>query len=188
MASREKDFQAPFGKVLITVLDEATSQKWHGHIGVATGICMVSEAVPVRSIRDEARNHRWVLGLVTHALGCIDSRLGWRSTAFEDEVLRLERQQLPLRHVFERLIREDSASGVRCEPWFSCASGLSRVGVSLLSHGTSLDVTVFSKEGAMYVERDFPVVKTSIRKSQFNFIDRKGKTLASVPLGPALTH
>ena len=180
--------QAPFGKLLMSLEDENFYAPWHGHVTNSFGICEVTEAVPLPALLERANDHRWVLSLVRHALGCVVSANGWRSRELEEEVRKFEARSAPLVHFFSGLIQEDRISGVRCEPWFSAEPGITRVGVSLVSHGERQEVTVFSKAGSAYLEDDFPVAKTAIRKACFRFLDRAGKTLASVPLGAALTH
>jgi hypothetical protein len=150
----------------------------------AIGICEVIEAVDVAVLRQNAGNHRWVIGVVEHALSRIASELGWRSEELEGFLAALSEKTMPLIHFFDRLTRIDKVSGTKCMLWLSARPGQTEVGVRLVAKdNTERDVTLLSLPGPLFLEYSFPVAKTAIRGSEFLLLDKTGKALASVPLG-----
>ena len=67
------DLQA-FRKIVF--FDEASFARWHGKVSNVAGICEVMEAVDPTTLVQRAGAHRWVLGVVEHALACIERTAG----------------------------------------------------------------------------------------------------------------
>jgi hypothetical protein len=186
---REQTIKAPFCKIAVTIEDERTGGKWHGSVMVAVGLCEVTEAVDLTTLRNNAQDHRWVLGIVAHALSCVAREIGWSEQALNDQVAQLSEKPLPLVHFFEKLTQTDPRTGTECRVWFSTQPGSNQVGVRFSKQaGTSRDVIVASKPRPLYLEDTLPVAKSAIRGPNFVLLDKKGKTLASVPMDAAEPH
>ncbi len=181
---KERVIKAPFKKIAISLADETSSARWHGHVTNATGICQVTEAVQLAEMRQGAGNHRWVLAIVERALAHVARSTGWRSEELERFVNDAAEKTLPLVHVFEGLAQLEKASGVKCVPWFSTRPGETQIGVRVGER----DVTVVSTPGPLYLEDSFPVAKASIRAGRYVLLDKAGKTLASVEIDGSLMH
>jgi hypothetical protein len=180
---KERVIKAPFSKVVVCFRDEASSAPWHGHVANAIGICQVTESVDVAVLRQNAGDHRWVIGVVEHALSCIASALGWRSEELEGFLAAASQKTMPLIHFFDRLTRTDKVSGTKCVLWLSARPGQTEVGVRLVAKDNAeRDVTLLSLPGPLFLEYSFPVAKTAIRGREFLLLDKTGKVLASVPL------
>lgn len=183
---KERTVKAPFGKIVVSLSDERIFAPWHGHVMNAIGICQVTEAVNLPTLRQNIGDHSWVLGLVLHALGCVARRTEWRSSELEDFIATLSERTLPFVHFFDRFERVDKKTGVKCVPWFSIRPGENKIGLRMtVNDSTQRDVTVFSQPGNLYMEDSFPLAKTVIRASEFMFLDKTGKVLASVPIHEA---
>jgi hypothetical protein len=186
---KERVLKAPFRKLLISFADEAYSAAWHGSVSVAAGICEVTEAVPASLLRQQAGDHRWVLGIVRHALECVAGETGWRSQELEGLVATMAEQPLPLMHVFERLTQEDKITGVKCEVRLAVQPGSTQLGVWLVSKGNvEREVALLSKRGPIFLEDEFPLSKSAIRRPDFLLLDKAGKILAKIPLEQSAMH
>ena len=180
---REQGIKAPFCKIVVSFADEGRASKWHGSVMVAVGICEVTEAVDPSTLRNNAHDHRWVLGIVTHALACVAREISWSEPSLNDHIARLSEKTLPLVHVFEKLTQMDPVSGTACSVWFSTQPGCHQIGVRFSKQdGISRDVVVASKTRPLYLEDTLPVVKSAIRGPNFVLLGKRGKTLASVPM------
>ena len=180
---KERTVKAPFCKIVVSLSDDAISAPWHGHVTNAFGICEVTEAVDVPTLRQNVGDHAWVFGLVRHALECVARRTDWRSCELEDFITTLSQKALPFVHFFERLTRVDRITGVKCTPWFSIRPGENKIGVRLVSKDSiERDVTVLSQPGSLFLEDSFPLAKSAIRGQEFVLLDKAGKVLASVPI------
>jgi hypothetical protein len=181
---KEHVIKAPFRKVVVCFRDEASSALWPGHVTNVFGICEMNEFVNVAVLQQNAGDHRWVIGVVGHALSCIESALGWRSEELEGFLAAMSEKPLPLIHFFDRLTRIDKISGTKCVPWLSTRPGQTGVGVRLVAKdATERDVTLLSTVEPIYLEDSFPLAKSAIRGKEFMLFDKTGKVLASVPLG-----
>ena len=180
---RERTIRAPFKKIAISLADEAAA-RWHGNVSNAIGICQVTEAVPVSTIRQGTGDHRWVLGIVDHALGCVARSTGWRSDELESFIKDVSERPLPLVHVFEGLAQVDKASGVKCVPWLSSRPGETQIGVRVGER----EVTVVSEPEPIYLEDSFPMAKSAIRGREYVLLDKAGKVLASVAIDNLALH
>lgn len=179
---REHTLKAPFRKLLVTLADERMA-RWHGSVMVAVGICEVTEAVDLPTFRQNAHDHRWVLGLVAHALSCVARETGWSDDALNHLVAQLSEKTLPLIHIFDKLTQVDVRTGVECRVWFSTQPGSNQVGVRVSKQdGTCRDVVVASKPRPLYLEDHFPVAKSVIHGTNFVLLDKDGKTLVSVSI------
>jgi hypothetical protein len=181
---RERRIHAPFKKIAISLADEVSSARWHGHVSNAIGICQVTEAVALRTLRESAGDHRWVLGLVKHALGCVTRSTGWRSNELEGFVKVASERTLPLVHFFEGLAQVEKAFGVKCVPWLSTRPGKTEIGVRVGER----DETVLSRPEPIYLEDSFPLAKSAIRGGDYVLLDKAGKALASVAIRSAALH
>jgi hypothetical protein len=81
---KEHSIRALFKKVVVSLADQGSSARWHGHVSNAIGICHVTEAVDLSTLRENVNGHQWVLRIVRHALGCVAVSTGWRSDQLED--------------------------------------------------------------------------------------------------------
>jgi hypothetical protein len=181
---KEHAIEAPFKKIAISLADEASSARWHGNVSNAIGICQVTEAVGLPTMRQSAGDHRWVFAIVEHALGCVARSTGWQSDELAGFIKVASRTPLPLVHFFEGLAQVEKASGVKCVPWLSTRPGETQIGVRLGER----DVTVLSRPGPLYLEDSFPVAKAVIRGRDFVLLDKSGKSLASVPIDKSALH
>ena len=183
---KERTVKAPFCKIVVSLSDATISAPWHGHVANAIGICQVTEAVDVLTLRQNIGDHAWVFGRVFHALECVAQHTDWRSSELEDFITTLSQQALPFVHLFERLTRVDRITGVKCTPWFSTRPGENKIGVRLGSKdGAERDVTVLSQPESLWLEDSFPLAKSAVRGQAFVLLDKAGKVLASVPLDKA---
>lgn len=186
---KEHEMKAPFRKIVVSIADEASSARWHGNVSNAIGICEVTEAVDMTMLVQKAGDHRWVFGLIEHALGCVARSAGWRSDELEGFIRAASERTLPLVHFFERLAQVDSVSGVKCVPWLSTRPGETQIGVRFVSKDhAERDVTILSKPEPIYLEDAFPIVKSSIRRADFVLLDKSGRALASVPIDKSELH
>src|SRR5262249_9876165 len=152
----------------VSLVDESWSAKWHGNVSNAIGICEATEAVDVAMLVEKARNHRWVFNIIEHALGCVARSTGWRSEELESFIRAASERTLPLVHFFERFAQVDRVSGVKCVPWLSTRPGETQIGVRFLStDNAARDVTILSNPEPIYLEDDFPMVKSRIRRPDF---------------------
>lgn len=181
---KEHETKAPFRKVVVTFADETSSARWHGKVSNALGICEVTEAVDMAMLVQKAGDHRWVLGIVEHALGCVERSTGWRSDELWGFIREVSERTLPLVHFFEGLAQVDNASGVKCVPWLSARPGETQIGVRIGKR----DVTVLSQPGPLYLEDSFPVAKSAIRGHEYVLLDKAGKSLASVAIDSSTLH
>lgn len=181
---KEREVQAPFRKIVVALADEASSARWHGNVSNALGICEVTEAINSTMLLQRAGDHRWVLGVVEHALACIERSTGWRSHELEDFIKVASDQQLPLVHVFESLAQVEKTSGTKCVPWLSTRPGETVVGARIGGR----DVIILSKPGPLYLEDSFPVAKSVIRGHEYVLLDKAGKVVASVAIAGASLH
>jgi len=175
---KEREIRAPFRKIVVSLADRVSSAQWHGNVSNAIGICEVTEAIDTATLAQKVVDHRWVLGVISHALGCVARGTGWHSIELEGCINRLSETTLPLVHFFEGLAQIDEVSGVKCLPWFSTRPGETRLGVRI----DGRDVMAVSVTGPLYLEDSFPVAKSVIRGRDFVLLDKRGKTLASVPI------
>ena len=183
---KERTVKAPFGKIVVSLSDDTIFAPWHGHVTNVFGICEVTEAVDVPTLRKNIGDHAWVFGHVLHALECVARHTEWRSSELEDFITMLSQQALPFVHFFERLTRVARIPGVKCTPWFSTRPGENKIGVRLVSKdGAERDVTVLSQPDSLWLEDSFPLAKSAIRGQAFVLLDKAGKVLASVPLDKA---
>jgi len=182
---KERQIRAPFRKIVVSLADSLACARWHGNVLNALGICEVTEAVEIPMLLEKAGDHRWVLGIAEHALGCVTRSTGWRSDELESFMRGASEKTLPLVHFFDNLARVDSVSGVKCVPWLSTRPGETLVGVRLVSNnGDERDVIVLSKPEPLYLEDGFPMMQSAIRSTDFVLLDNDGKTLATVPVQP----
>lgn len=181
---KERDVKAPFRKVVVGLSDQASFARWHGNVSNVAGICEITEAVDVTTLLAKAGDHRWVLGIVEHALGCVRRSTGWRSDELQGFIATVAERPLPLVHVFEALAQTEKASGVRCVPWLSTRPGETQVGV----HIGERSVTVLAKPGPLYLEDSFPVAKAAIRDGEYVLLDKAGKSLARVAIDTGALH
>lgn len=181
---RERATKAPFRKLAITLADEMSSARWHGNVANAIGICQVTEAVDLSRLRQSAGDHRWVLGIVVHALECVARSTGWRSDEIEAFIKATSLKQLPLFHFFESLALIDSVAGVKCVPWLSTRPGETQIGARI---GVR-DAIVASKAEPIYLEDSFPMAKSVIRGRDFLILDKSGRELAAVAIDSGLQH
>ena len=180
---KERTVKAPFCKIVVSLSDAAISAPWHGNVTNAVGICEVTEAVDVPTLRQNIGDHAWVFGRVLHALECVARHTDWSSSELEDFITTLSQQALPFVHFFERHTRVARITGVKCTPWFSTRPGENKIGVRLVSKdGAERDVTVLSQPESLWLEDSFPLAKTAIRGVEFVLLDKAGKILASVPI------
>ncbi len=181
--------RAPFKKVIVSLADQVSSARWHGHVSNAIGICQVTEAVDLSTLRKDVDSHQWVLKIVSHALGCVAASTGWRSEQLEEFIAAESEGAWPLVHFFDRLTQFDSASGVKCVPWLSTRPGETQVGVRLVTKANvEQDVTLLSRPEPVYLEDSFAMTKSAIRGNDFVLLDKAGKTLASVPFDRRALH
>ncbi len=179
---KARKLAAPFMKLLVTLDDERTGRPWHGHVTNGLGICRITEAVDMATMVKHAEDHRWLLGVVLHALGCVAKATGWRSPELERFVADLRERPSPLVHVFERLARVDKRTGATCVPWFSTGPRETALGVRIGER----DVTVLS--GHVWLEDHFPLSKAIIKGRDYVLRDSQGRTLVSVPIDvPSIT-
>lgn len=175
---REHDIRAPFRKLLVTLADQDVFAKWHGQVVNVGGVCEVTEAVSVASLKQNATDHTWVLGYVEHALQAVSNDLGWSSDELWEHVRSLGKLPLPLVHFFDSMACVDPASGRRCVPWLSVRPDETLVGVRI---GVR-DVTLASARGPLYVEVKLPFVRAELRGGAYRLLDRSGDVLASVSM------
>ena len=110
---REREIKAPFRKIVVALSDQATFSRWHGNASNVAGICEVTEAVDVTTLLENARDHRWVLAVVDHALGCVRRSTGWHCDELESFINTSRERPFLLVHVFASLAKTDQASGMR---------------------------------------------------------------------------
>jgi hypothetical protein len=183
---KECTVKAPFSKIVISLSDDTISAPWHGNVTNAIGICQVTEAVGVPTLRQNIGDHAWVFGRVLYALECVARHTEWRSLELEHFITTLSQQALPFVHFFERLTHVARITGVKCTPWFSTRPGENKIGVRLvLKDGAERDVTVRSEPDSLFLEYSFPLAKSAIRGQAFVLLDKAGKVLASVPIDKA---
>jgi hypothetical protein len=175
---REHKISAPFRKIVVDLDDETVMAQWHGHVANAVGVCQVTEAVGLSLLRQKASEHRWVLTVCTHALACIEERLGWRNAALNEFVAACQEREFPLVHFFERLARVDKGSQMKCVPWLSTRPGETCVGVRIGNR----DVVLVSEPGPLFMEDSFALSKSAIRGDDFVLLDKTGTVLASAPI------
>jgi hypothetical protein len=175
---KEQMIRAPFRKIVVSLTDEDSAAQWHGHVSSAAGICEVTETVAMPTLAQKAGDHRWVLGIVQHALGCISQTTGWRSEELESFVAKTMLQPSPLVHVFEGLRKVDRESGVTCVPWLSVRPGETLVGVRVGERSE----TVVSHAGPLYLEDDFPLAKTAFHEENFVLFDSSGRAIARIAI------
>lgn len=181
---KERVIEAPFKKIAIALADEASAARRHGNVSNAIGICQVTEAVDLSTLRRSAGDHRWVLGVVVHALRCVAQSTGWRLNGLESFIAVASQETLPLVHFFEGLAQIDRVADLKCVPWLSTRPGETQIGVRLGER----DVTILAKPGPLYLEDSFPVAKSAIRGREYVLLDKVGKTLASTSIDTAALH
>lgn len=175
---KARRLSAPFMKILVSLEDERTSGSEHGHVQNALGVCRIIEAVDMSTVVKHAEDHRWLLGAVLHALGCVAKATGWRSPDLERFISDLRERPWPLVHVFEKLARVDKRTGATCVPWFSTGPTQTAVGVRVGER----DVTLLSDPAGIWLEDHFPLSKAVIKGRDYVLRDPGGRTLASVPI------
>ena len=186
---KEHLIRAPFKKVVVSLADQVSSARWHGHVSNAIKICQVTEAVDLSTLRKNVNSHQWVLRIVSHALGCVAVSTGWRSEQLEDFIAAECDGSWPLMHFFDRLTQFDSVSGVKCVPWLSTRPGETQVGVRLVTKdNVEQDVTLLSRPEPVYLEDSFAIAKSAIKGDDFVLLDKAGKVLASVPFDRRALH
>ncbi|HEY6562382.1 MAG TPA: hypothetical protein VI072_34175 [Polyangiaceae bacterium] len=184
---KEHNERAPFQKIVVSLDDKATAGPWQGNVANSGGVCEITEVVDIPTLESRAVDHRWVLGVVQHALGCVSRCVGWQSHELNAAIETLSNKPLPLLHLFRRLARIHEPTGANCVPWLSTQPGETRVGVRLTRPGEpEFDVTVISEAGPLFMEDSFPLAKTAFRGSNFVLLDRSGKVLHAVALTAAL--
>ncbi len=181
---QEREVRGPFRALIVSLADEAAARRWHGLVSYAAGICEVTEAIAVPVLKDNASDHRWVMGLVKHALASVAQMIGWRSEELDAFVDSASARRLPLVHFFDGLARVDDSTGLRCVPWLSVKPGETQVGVRIGDR----DVPVVSKPGPLYLEDGFPIAKAAIRGRDYALLDKGGRVLASVAIGAPVLH
>lgn len=180
---KEHTVKAPFRKLLVSFADESSSAPWHGSVSTTAGICEVTEAVAPSQLRQNAKNHRWVIKQINHALMRVAKELSWSSEALEAFLEKLSNTPLPITHFFATLTKANDRTGVKCEPWLAVQPGLSQIGVLISIAGEGArDIVLMSKHGPVYLEDDFPIAKSKLSNTEFLLLDKNGNTLASVPL------
>ena len=144
----------------------------------------MTEAVSVSELRTGAGDHRWVLGVVEHALACVARHTGWESEELSSLIASMVTKTLPLVHFFNGLSQVDGTSGLECVPWLSCEPGDTRLGGAYVKarDGAERSVTVLREAGSLYLEDTFPVAGSTISNGEFVLVDKTGRALARVPL------
>jgi hypothetical protein len=181
---KDHNVLAPFRKIVVRLTEGSSSSPWHGRAAILDKICQVTESLDLDEIVRRASDHRWVLGIVEHALGCIADSTGWRSVELEGFVRTMSEQPLPIVHFFERLARVEKASGMKCVLWMSLRPGKSELGVRLGER----DVRVLSTPEPLFLEDDFPVAKSAIREREYVLLDKAGIALARVGIDDGQVH
>lgn len=182
---RERRFDAPFQKLLVSLTDAQTASQGHGSVTVVEGVCEISEAVDVEEVRTKALDHRWVLGIVKDALTRVADQTGWRSAELEEHLDALAASSKPLVYSFDKLAARDKASGTECVPWYRSRPGLFEIGVRITRAGRSRDVVVVHSTTPLYLEDSFPLAATRIKDSQLQLLDKNKKPLATVEIEDA---
>lgn len=175
-------FDAPFIKLLVTLQDVAVGRGTHGRVMLVEGICEVTEEVDTTELDRDVLDHRWVLGIVKHALSCVAEKLDWRSEPLEGHLDALAASPLPLEYVFDQLAAHDKASGTTCVPWYRSRPGSFEIGVRITRSGEPREVVVRQSSEPLYLEDDFPMAALKIRNSQLIIVDKRKAPLATIAL------
>ncbi len=173
-----RKLSAPFRKILIGLVDEATWSRANRRVISALGICEATEAVDVGTLAQSAGDHRWVLRIVGQALARIERVVGWRSNELLHLLDDLAEKALPLVHFFDALACRDRKTGLRCVPWLSTRPGETSIGVRIGER----DEVVFSMPGPLYMEDDLPLARAVIRGRELVLLDKTGSALRTVPI------
>ncbi len=181
---KDRAIEGPFRKIAISLAADSSSARWHGNVSNAIGLCQVTEAVVLSELLQNAGDHRWVLGIVQHALKCVTQSTNWRSDELDSFIADVSGRTLPLVHFFDGLARVERASRIRCVPWLSTHPGETQIGVRIGER----DVRVLSAPGPIYLEDSFPLAKSTIQERAYVLLDKAGKALATVPIDSADMH
>lgn len=179
---KEQRIVAPFKKVLVSLADRRASEKWHGKVMMALGICEVTEAIPLDDLLQNRGQHSWTCSRILDALGHISSQTGWQNKDLTSLVQRLSLRTPPCSHHFSGFSKREK-SGVLCEVVLEADVGITEVKVQFSLEGQTIDeAVVASRPGPLFMEDDFPVAATRIEGGHFLLVAKDRTVLARVPI------
>lgn len=179
---KEQKVVAPFKKVLVSLSDRRTSEKWHGKVMLALGICEVTEAVSLEELLQNQGQHGWTCLRILDALNHISSEAGWRNEDLVSLVQQVSLRKPPCSHHFSKLGKQHK-NGVLCEVVLEADVGATGVKVQFSAEGQKIsEIVVASRPGPLFMEDDFPVVATRIDGEHFVLLAKDKTVLAWVPL------
>lgn len=179
LALRDRHLDAPFAKLVISLVDERTMGRHDGHVSVTGGVCEVLRATRVEHLAAHARDQQWVLDIISTSLPMVERRVEWRSSELATEIARLRAESPPWRYFFENLALTDTRTGTAFVPWLATGPGRTEVGVRI-SGRVSQDIVLRSHDGPLYLEDDFPIVRSALKRGRFVLLGPRGVELASV--------
>jgi len=179
---KENGIHAPFRKLVVSLLDERSSARWHGKVSNVFGVCEVNQAIDVVDLRKSVETNAWVFDVALRGLGCVKAAISWESPELEAFIGLLLQENFPHTHLFENLARTDEKTGVRCVPWLSTRPGETKIGLRIGNR----DVDILAKPEPILLEDEFPMKKSELRNGRFLLLDKHSKTLAAVEVASAL--
>jgi hypothetical protein len=181
---KERRIAAPFKKVLVSLADRRTSEKWHGNVMTALGVCEVTEAVQVEDLLQNRGQHGWTCSRILDALAHISSGAGWQNEELTSLVQDLSRRKPPCSHHFSGLSKREK-NGLLCEVVLEADVDTTQVKVQFSAGGQPIgEVVVASRPGPLFMEDDFPVTAARIEHGHFLLVAKDKTILARVPLPP----
>jgi len=179
---RSQSIEAPFKKLLINLVDSRVGGRFHGNVALALGICEVTEAVEVAELLARRTDYGWLCALLEDALGHVSVRLRWKCAALENEIREVGSKKPPCLYRFEKLRRSDCVTGFTCDVFFEADVGASVVKVLFTAGQVVAEVEVASRSGPLFLEDEFPVVRSAIQDRFFVLLSRDNGVLSRVPI------
>jgi len=174
---------APFRKLLVTLVDMAIAPQMHGVVTSVLGICEVAEAVEDPLGNACSGNGKWIATNVRNGLLRIEQELGWASDALMERVHLLSDARPPCAHRFKKLHRK--LGKIECDLWLIAEVGRTAVTARFTLGGREvLQTVILEKPGPLWLDYEFPVKSATVRDGAYVLLDRDKKELArlSVPL------
>lgn len=178
---RENRVEAPFRKILVTVVDEGTARPWHGKTSVALGVCEVTEAVQVEELKQRHTEFPWLASIVVAGLRHIESGVRWSTFDLVELVRGMTRSAPPCVHRFAKLRQEHK--GTQCDLVFRAGIGASTLKVEFTSpHRSCASAVIAEAAGPLFLDDVFPVAASGILGGDYVLRDRERRILARVPI------
>ena len=175
----EQSILSPARKLLITLVDDKTHTKWHGHVTNALSICEVTEAIDINDLKDISINRDKIYKIIMHSLTCIEKEIGWSSKGLY-QIIKSIKSDYPYSYNLSKHNKKDKHSGMICSLWMIMQPNDYKIEFRQTNKThQSESVPIIKQHHPIYLEDDFPIYKTKIMDNKFHVIDKHEQVMKS---------